>query len=61
MKRSDFTKTLKELINSGEVTTPLCLQIKLGCSRSKVDGMVKRGEYEKVKLFKNYILIKKGE
>lgn len=61
MKISDFTEALKGFIESGEVTTPLALQIELGCSRSKVDGMVKRGEYEKVKLFKNYILIKKGE
>lgn len=59
MNRQEFIDELNRLVDSGELATFKDIQDKIGGSRSKVDGEVKRGNYEKVKISGIYILIKK--
>lgn len=58
MNRSDYIAETKRLIETGELTTLVELQEKNSCSRTKAESEVEKGRFVKIRLFKNFILIK---
>lgn len=58
MKRSDYIEETKRLIETGELTTLVEFQEKNSCSRTKAESEVGKGNFAKIRLFKNFILIK---